>query len=695
MTESIVNKKSSPLFTTTNNNNNQSRNTIVLNGHSNFSSLRIEDPKKAATNNIENDVYVKIMMNNVPQIQQYFNIVDKIGEGTFSKVYKAKLKHCIEMDDNNQNNNGNNQNNNEEYALKYIIPIVKPSRIAKELRFLRDLGGQSNIIPIKTCFYNAGHTIVVMPIVEHDRFQDYLNDLSLTEIRSYMRNLFIALDRVHSHGIIHRDIKPSNFLYNRSNGQFALVDFGLSQNERELYHSINLSLYPYPNKSSMKPTISNHDSKVRKNLCSKFQKNSTKIEDGKLKRSFNEMNQSMIIVDNENVKRKKLDHSQQQTSSVFISPLTPSMMTMKNQDSKSTTSPKSIFVPGTPVKKPFNEHETNIMTTNDTTPVKDQWIYKTPTKTDEMCMVNNEMVLKTPIKTVSSIPETPPKTVQKNLHFSRATPPAPPIINFQLKENINHNYNTPKKLSKPLNYRFQTMKKSLNQELSTSLSNVGNNNNNNVVGGGGGGGNIVDNIHKKSSNQQQQQQRLCDCTQTSTICQNCLSKIELNVPRAGTPGFRAPEILLRYSNQSTKIDIWSCGVIFASLLSGRYPFFRCNDDITCLAEIITILGSTKIKRAANALGKTLTISRRSIPTMDLKKICIKLKKTSTANNDDNDTSSNKWYQAPDSAYNLLERLLDPNPNTRFSAAEALSHPFIIGIEDNQDDNNNDDNESSF
>ncbi|KAH9424369.1 Cell division control protein 7 [Dermatophagoides pteronyssinus] len=588
MTESIVNKKSSPLFTTTNNNNNQSRNTIVLNGHSNFSSLRIEDPKKAATNNIENDVYVKIMMNNVPQIQQYFNIVDKIGEGTFSKVYKAKLKHCIEMDD-------NNQNNNEEYALKYIIPIVKPSRIAKELRFLRDLGGQSNIIPIKTCFYNAGHTIVVMPIVEHDRFQDYLNDLSIAEIRSYMRNLFIALDRVHSHGIIHRDIKPSNFLYNRSNGQFALVDFGLSQNERELYHSINLSLYPYPNKSSMKPTISNHDSKVRKNLCSKFQKNSTKIEDGKLKRSFNEMNQSMIIVDNENVKRKKLDHSQQQqTSSVFISPLTPSMMTMKNQDSKSTTSPKSIFVPGTPVKKPFNEHETNIMTTNDTTPVKDQWIYKTPTKTDEMCMVNNEMVLKTPIKTVSSIPETPPKTVQKNLHFS---------------QNINHNYNTPKKLSKPLNYRFQTMKKSLNQELSTSLSNVGNNTV--VGGGGGGGGNIVDNIHKKSSNQS---------TTTTTII-------------AGTPGFRAPEILLRYSNQSTKIDIWSCGVIFASLLSGRYPFFRCNDDITCLAEIITILGSTKIKRAANALGKTLTISRSSIPAMDLKKICIKLKKTSTANNE--------------------------------------------------------------
>ncbi|XP_046911466.2 cell division cycle 7-related protein kinase [Dermatophagoides farinae] len=667
MTESSVGKKTSPMFNTTN----QSRNTIVLNGHNNFSSLRIEDPKKA-TSSLENDVYMKIMMNNVPKIAQYFNVVDKIGEGTFSKVYKAKLKRGIETDDNNNNNNNNNNDDGEEckyYALKYIIPIVKPARIAKELRFLRDLGGHSNIIPIKTCFYNSGHTVVVMPIVEHDRFQDYLCDLTITEIRSYMRNLLIALDRVHSHGIIHRDIKPSNFLYNRSTGQFALVDFGLSQSERELYHTINLSLYPYPNKSSMKTTITN-DSKVRKNLSSKFQKNSTKIEDVQLKRSFNEMN-NQSNVENENAKRKKLSHpqqQQQQTSSIFISPLTPSLMEMKNKDSK--TSSNSLFVPGTPVKTPFNEHDTNACTTFQPeipdTPIKDQYAYKTPTKTGEMRVDN---VNKTPIKTaVLSIPETPPKTVQKNLQFSRATPPS--LVNPKYKENVNH-YNTPKTISKPMNFRFQTIKKLLHPELSSIQ-----NGNNNTVNG------VDNNLTISKLSQHNHQQRLCDCTQTATICHDCLSKIELNVPRAGTPGFRAPEILLRYPNQSTKIDIWSCGVIFASLLSGRYPFFRCNDDISCLAEIITLLGSSKVKRAANALGKTLTISRRSIPTMDLKKICIKLKTTSfppTAD-DKSTTTTNKWYQAPDSAYDLLEHLLDPNPRTRFSANEALSHPFIIGTD---------------
>uniref|UniRef100_A0A2C9KY76 non-specific serine/threonine protein kinase n=1 Tax=Biomphalaria glabrata TaxID=6526 RepID=A0A2C9KY76_BIOGL len=43
-----------------------------------------------------------------------------------------------------------------------------------------------------------------------------------------MKNLLIALRRVHQFNIIHRDIKPSNFLYNRQQKRYALVDFGLA-----------------------------------------------------------------------------------------------------------------------------------------------------------------------------------------------------------------------------------------------------------------------------------------------------------------------------------------------------------------------------------------------------------------------------------------------------------------------------------
>ena len=36
-------------------------------------------------------------------------------------------------------------------------------------------------------------------------------------------------------------------------------------------------------------------------------------------------------------------------------------------------------------------------------------------------------------------------------------------------------------------------------------------------------------------------------------------------------------------------------------------------------------------------------------------------------------------QYPGSVYHLLERLLDLNPETRITAAEALEHPFITGL----------------
>jgi len=51
--------------------------------------------------------------------------------------------------------------------------------------------------------------------------------------------------------------------------------------------------------------------------------------------------------------------------------------------------------------------------------------------------------------------------------------------------------------------------------------------------------------------------------------------------------------------------MWSAGVIFLSLLSGRYPFFRANDDLTALAQIIATFGSDAVKEAAGACGRLM------------------------------------------------------------------------------------------
>lgn len=73
--------------------------------------------------------------------------------------------------------------------------------------------------------------------------------------------------------------------------------------------------------------------------------------------------------------------------------------------------------------------------------------------------------------------------------------------------------------------------------------------------------------------------------------------------KAGTAGFRAPEILLNHPSQNVAVDIWSAGIIFLGLLSRRYPFMRPKDDITALAQQITVFGTEKISRLSTKLGK--------------------------------------------------------------------------------------------
>jgi len=133
-------------------------------------------------------------------------------------------------------------------------------------------------------------------------------------------------------------------------------------------------------------------------------------------------------------------------------------------------------------------------------------------------------------------------------------------------------------------------------------------------------------------------------------------------PRAGTKGFRAPEVLIRVPNQTTAIDIWSAGVIMLSLCTRRYPFFHSPDDLTALCEITTILGSDVVSHAAATLQKQVTFSNQ-IASISFESLCKRL-------------SGSKELIISESGLHLLKCCLDPNPSSRISAKQALAHPFL-------------------
>ncbi|KAK6416595.1 Cell division control protein 7, partial [Oleoguttula sp. CCFEE 5521] len=146
--------------------------------------------------------------------------------------------------------------------------------------------------------------------------------------------------------------------------------------------------------------------------------------------------------------------------------------------------------------------------------------------------------------------------------------------------------------------------------------------------------------------------------------------------RAGTRGFRAPEVLLKCTMQKTVIDVWSCGVILLTFLSKRFPFFHSADDIDAFIELCTIFGKKRMRDTALLHGQ---IMQTNIPTISegghtWEKILLWCSNRSKKGVDGRGGLSDEELKAVD----FMRCCLELDPRQRIQADAALEHDFLVG-----------------
>ncbi|XP_044467687.1 protein IMPAIRED IN BABA-INDUCED STERILITY 1 isoform X2 [Mangifera indica] len=153
----------------------------------------------------------------VPIRADAFEKLDKIGQGTYSSVFRAREVATGKI-----------------VALKKVrFDNFQPESIrfmAREIMILRRLD-HPNILKLEGVITSrlSSTIYLVFEYMEHD-FAGLLNGgIKFTEpqIKCYMKQLLHAVEHCHLRGIMHRDIKTSNILVNNQ-GTLKLADFGLA-----------------------------------------------------------------------------------------------------------------------------------------------------------------------------------------------------------------------------------------------------------------------------------------------------------------------------------------------------------------------------------------------------------------------------------------------------------------------------------
>jgi cyclin-dependent kinase len=153
--------------------------------------------------------------------------LEKVGEGTYGKVYKARHKKTGRL-----------------VALKKTRLDMEeegvPSTALREVSLLQMLSQSIYVVrllcvehidkkgkPLLYLVFEYLDTDLKKYIDSHGRGNK--NPLPTSIIKSFMYQLCKGVAHCHSHGVMHRDLKPQNLLVDREKGLLKIADLGLGR----------------------------------------------------------------------------------------------------------------------------------------------------------------------------------------------------------------------------------------------------------------------------------------------------------------------------------------------------------------------------------------------------------------------------------------------------------------------------------
>ena len=119
-------------------------------------------------------------------------------------------------------------------ALKVLAPDLAATlgseRFRREIRLVAGLQ-HTHILPVFDSGETDGLLWYTMPLVQGESLGDRLTrerQLPVADAVRIVREVALALDHAHRHGVVHRDVKPQNILLTED-GQTLLADFGIAR----------------------------------------------------------------------------------------------------------------------------------------------------------------------------------------------------------------------------------------------------------------------------------------------------------------------------------------------------------------------------------------------------------------------------------------------------------------------------------